>query len=77
LDVVASGADLLLCEANDPEPNPFHHTPAQAGALAARSGAHRLVLTHVGPLLTPAAAVAAAASNVPTTHADVGTTFSF
>jgi ribonuclease BN (tRNA processing enzyme) len=77
LDVVASGADLLLCEANDPEPNPFHHTPAQAGALADRSGARRLVLTHVGPLLTPAAALAAAGSNVPTTHAEVGATFSF
>jgi ribonuclease BN (tRNA processing enzyme) len=77
LDSVASGADLLLCEANDPDPNPFHHTPAQAGELASRTGARRLVVTHVGPLLTPTAAVAQATFNVPTTHADVGATFSF
>lgn len=75
LDLVASGADLLLCEANDPTPNPFHHTPSQAGSLAQRSGAKRLVVTHVGPLLTPEAAVAQATFDVPTTHADVGATF--
>lgn len=74
LDVVASGADLLLCEANDPEPNPFHHTPAQAADLARRTNARRLVLTHVGPLLTPSDSLAAAAFDG-TTHADVGTTF--
>ncbi len=75
LDFVASGADLLLCEANDPEPNPFHHTPAQAGALAHRADAKHLVITHVGPLLTPEAATVQAAFAGPTSHAEVGETF--
>jgi ribonuclease BN (tRNA processing enzyme) len=75
LDLVASGADLLLCEANDPEPNPFHHTPSQAGTLARRTNAKHLVITHVGPLLTPESAVAQAAFDGHTSHADVGATF--
>jgi len=75
LDDVARDADLLLCEANDPTPNPFHHTPSQAGSLAERSGAKQLVITHVGPLLTPEAATAQATFSGPTTHAEVGATF--
>ena len=77
LDLVASGADLLLCEANDPEPNPYHHTPDQAGALARRAGVRRLVITHVGPLLDPGTATKHAAQvfDGPTTHAEVGATF--
>ncbi len=75
LDFVASGADLLLCEANDPEPNPYHHTPSQAGALARRTNAKHLIITHVGPLLTPETATAQAAFDGPTSHADVGATF--
>jgi ribonuclease BN (tRNA processing enzyme) len=75
LDMVASGADLLLCEANDPEPNRFHHTPSQAGALARRTKAKHLIVTHVGPLLTPEAATAQVAFDGPTSHADVGATF--
>ncbi|WP_433164430.1 MBL fold metallo-hydrolase [Kribbella sp. CA-247076] len=79
LDEVAVGADVLLCEANDPEPNAFHHTPAEAGALARRTGAHHLVVTHVGPLLTPESATeqAASAFGGPTTHADLAATFTF
>jgi len=79
LDALAANADLLLCEANDPAPNLFHHTPTQAGALAQRSGAKQLVVTHVGPLLTPQVATTQAAEtfNGPTTHADVGTTFTY
>lgn len=77
LDLVAFGADLLLCEANDPTPNPCHHTPSQAGELARRANAKHLVITHVGPLLTPEAATAQAVFDGPTTHADIGTTFTF
>jgi ribonuclease BN (tRNA processing enzyme) len=79
LDELVAGAHLLLCEANDPDPNPFHHTPQQAGALARRTDAQRLVVTHVGPLLTPQTATtqAAQASNAPTTHAEIGATFTF
>ncbi|MFG1820413.1 MBL fold metallo-hydrolase [Kribbella sp. NPDC049174] len=77
LDALAHDADLLLCEANDPVANPFHHTPQQAADLARRSGTRQLVLTHVGPLLTPAAAVAQAVFDGPTTHAEIGTTFTF
>ncbi|TCO19103.1 ribonuclease BN (tRNA processing enzyme) [Kribbella steppae] len=79
LDALAVDADLLLCEANDPVANPFHHTPEQAGDLARRSGARQLVITHVGPLLTPEAATTQAtqAFDGPTTNADVGITFTF
>jgi ribonuclease BN (tRNA processing enzyme) len=72
LDEVAADADILLCEANDPTPNPFHHTPSQAAALAERAGAKQLVLTHVGPLLTPEEALAQAPA---ATHAEIGATF--
>ncbi|TCO47884.1 ribonuclease BN (tRNA processing enzyme) [Kribbella antiqua] len=79
LDELSSNADLLLCEANDPGPTPVHHTPTQAGALAHRTGAERLVVTHVGPSMTPETATiqAAAAFPGPTSLAKVGTTLSF
>ncbi|WP_272949729.1 MBL fold metallo-hydrolase [Kribbella antibiotica] len=79
LDEVAAGADLLLCEANDPEPTPVHHTPRQAGELARRTGVKHLVVTHVGPLLSAdqATAEAEAAFQGPTTRAVVGATLSF
>jgi len=51
LPVFARGTDLLLLEATLREPEPEeprgHLTPAEAGALATRAGARRLVLTHV------------------------------
>ncbi|MFC7330119.1 MBL fold metallo-hydrolase [Marinactinospora rubrisoli] len=54
---LARGTDLLLCEADSdgpPEGEPaVHLTPEQAGATAARAGARRLVITHVGPFQTP------------------------
>jgi ribonuclease Z len=49
---LAQGADLLVCEATFCEPEAAlaeaygHLTAAQAGRLAARAGARRLVLTH-------------------------------
>ncbi|WP_051324146.1 MBL fold metallo-hydrolase [Candidatus Solirubrobacter pratensis] len=42
----AADTDLLLSEATLIEPEEGHLTPAQAGELAARAGARRLVLTH-------------------------------
>lgn len=53
LDDFAAATDLLVLEATlaypDPAPESAHGhlTPAQAGALAARCGAQRLVLTHI------------------------------
>jgi ribonuclease BN (tRNA processing enzyme) len=48
---LARGADVLLLEGTltEPEPEPprGHLTPAEAGALGARAGARRLVVTHV------------------------------
>ena len=51
LTALATGADLFLCEADGPDPSPVHLTPEDA-ARAAR-GAGKLVLTHLGPFLTP------------------------
>lgn len=59
---------LFVCEATllhgekpaEPEPDPVHLTAQQAGSLARAAGARRLALTHLLPLLDPAAAVAEA-----------------
>jgi ribonuclease BN (tRNA processing enzyme) len=74
LDELAAGVDLLLCEADSGEQSPVHHTPEQVGALARRTGVGRLVVTHVGPSLSPEAATARAAEvfGGPTVSADVG-----
>lgn len=63
LTQLANGADLFLCEADvdthrDGEPR-VHLTPEDAGACA--KGASRLLVTHVGPTLTPLAATVRAA----------------
>ena len=66
LDALADGADLLLCESEsdrwDPGLPQGHHTPEDTGALAARAGVGRLLVTHVGPTLTPEAATARASA---------------
>jgi len=66
LDALADGADLLLCEAEsdrwDSDAPQGHHTPEDTGALAARARVGRLLVTHVGPTLTPEAATARAAA---------------
>ncbi|MGH3368966.1 MAG: MBL fold metallo-hydrolase [Nocardioidaceae bacterium] len=64
LDVLAAQADVLLCEADVDKPvePQVHHTPEDAGQLARRAGVGRLVVTHVGPTLTPAEATARAAA---------------
>lgn len=58
---LATGVDLLLCEAAFVEgganPDDLHLTGKQAGAAAAEAGAHRLVLTHVPPWYDPAVAL--------------------
>ena len=81
LDELAAGADLLLCEAEsdrwDAALPQGHHTPEDTGSLAVRAGVHRLVVTHVGPTLTPEAATARAASDCsgPTDCAREGQTY--
>jgi ribonuclease BN (tRNA processing enzyme) len=46
---LARGADLLVLESANPFKVPGHLTPEEAGALAARAGVARLVLTHFYP----------------------------
>jgi ribonuclease BN (tRNA processing enzyme) len=76
LDELAAGVDLLLCEADVGMLSDVHHTPEEAGALARRTGVKSLVITHVGPTLTPGVATARAAEMFggPTTFATVGET---
>ena len=80
----ADGADLLLAEATYQEGRPgqerppIHLSAAQAGALARRAGAGRLVVTHVWPTLDPERSrreAAAAAGDVPVEVAAPGRTF--
>ncbi|MER5963328.1 MBL fold metallo-hydrolase [Streptomyces sp. NPDC002057] len=72
---LARDCDLFLCEADGEGPG--HHSAEQAGHSAARAGARRLVLTHVGPGTRPAEAVARAAAAYPgeVVHADPRTRF--
>ncbi|MEU6235067.1 MBL fold metallo-hydrolase [Kitasatospora sp. NPDC047058] len=79
LTELASGCDVLLCEAGyaGPEQDPVHHTPEDAGDTARAAGAARLVVTHVGRELTPASAVARAAERFggPVEYAAPGASF--
>lgn len=78
---LARGCDLLLCEADSAQAQPagdrVHHTPEDAGDTAAAARAGRLVVTHVGPSLTPERAVARAARRYegPVAYAAPGATF--
>jgi ribonuclease BN (tRNA processing enzyme) len=62
---LATGADVLLCEAGFGPDEPYvpnlHLTGAQAGEHAARAGVDRLVVTHVPPWGSRTVAVAEAA----------------
>ena len=54
IEKAAAGADLFLCEASWLEaersiPEPIHLRAREAGEIAQRAGAQRLVLTHVWP----------------------------
>ncbi|CAL9610207.1 putative protein [Streptomyces sp. enrichment culture] len=65
---LARDADLFLCEADidhageHRESEQVHLTPEDAGSTARTAGARRLLVTHVGPTLTPGAATARAAA---------------
>ncbi|MFD0275438.1 MBL fold metallo-hydrolase [Kitasatospora sp. NPDC127111] len=76
---LASGCDVLLCEADcaEPERDRVHHTPEDAGDTARAAGAARLVVTHLGRALTPASAVARAAERFggPVAYAAPGAVF--
>ncbi|WP_017623990.1 MBL fold metallo-hydrolase [Nocardiopsis chromatogenes] len=67
---LASGADLLLCEATYVDRVPLLEAPyllsaELAGRYAAQAGAARLVLTHLWPGTSPAEAERAAARSFP------------
>ncbi|GAA2734481.1 hypothetical protein GCM10010360_25910 [Streptomyces nogalater] len=79
---LAEGCGALLCEAESsqaPTDGPqAHHTPEDTGDTARAAGAGRLLVTHVGPTLTPGEAVrrASARYHGPVDYAAPGTTFS-
>jgi ribonuclease BN (tRNA processing enzyme) len=66
LDDLARDVDLFLAEASfrsvDTNPPDLHLTGADGGAVAARAGVRRLVLTHVPPWYDAAEALAEAAA---------------
>ncbi|KJC63097.1 MBL fold metallo-hydrolase [Agreia bicolorata] len=78
---LAVDCDALLCESEStaaPHDAPqVHHTPENAGTTATDSRAGRLIVTHVGRSLTPADALARAATRYsgPIEFAAPGTTF--
>lgn len=61
----ARGADLFLCEADidrHREGEQVHLTPEDAGGLPRSAGVGELLVTHVGPTLTPRTATELAAA---------------
>lgn len=66
LTELASGADLFLCEADidrhRESERQVHLTPEDAGAVARQAGVGELLVTHVGPTLTPEVATGRAAA---------------
>ncbi|MFF4271412.1 MBL fold metallo-hydrolase [Streptomyces sp. NPDC001536] len=77
---LARDSDLLLCEADidaHRDGEQVHLTPEDTGGAARTARARRLLVTHVGPTLTPADATARAASvfGGPTSAARVGETY--
>ncbi|NGY66088.1 MBL fold metallo-hydrolase [Lentzea sp. NEAU-D13] len=79
LTELASGTDVLLCEAESAvkTPDMAHHTPEDAGDTATSAGAGRLIITHVGRFLTPQEAVTRASARYggEVDYATPGTTF--
>ncbi|MEV5886608.1 MBL fold metallo-hydrolase [Streptomyces sp. NPDC052020] len=79
---LAEGCDALLCEAESAQApaqgEQVHHTPEDAGDTAGAARAGRLIVTHVGPSLTPEQAVARASARFdgPVDYAAPGVTFS-
>lgn len=82
LTSLAEGCDVLLCEAESPQApaggEQVHHTPEDAGDTATAARVGRLIVTHVGPFLTPGQAVARASARFdgPIDYAAPGATFS-
>ncbi len=80
---LASGADLLLCEAAFVEggdnPADLHLTGKQAGVAAAEAGVRRLVLTHIPPWHDPDVPLGEAreAYDGPLEAAVTGSTYTF
>lgn len=79
LTQLAADADLFLCEADidvHREGEQVHLTPEDAGQAACAAAVRELLITHVGPTLTPesATARAAAAFRGPTATAREGET---
>lgn len=79
LATLATGADLLLCEATAQGPVPadryeYHLFASEAGAIAAEAGVGRLLVTHLAPTLEPSVSIAEAASEFdgPVDHAAPG-----
>ncbi|MCT9081568.1 MBL fold metallo-hydrolase [Streptomyces fulvoviolaceus] len=65
LTQLARDADLFLCEADidvHREGEQVHLTPEDAGSVAREAAVRQLLVTHVGPTLTPEAATTRAAS---------------
>ena len=58
VQALVQGATVLIHEATTPEPFAGHTTPRQAGQVAARAGAERLVLVHFSPRWTMSASQA-------------------
>lgn len=81
LTELAQGCDVLLCEADSAQAPPVgeqvHHTPEDAGGTAGAARAGRLIVTHVGPSLTPEEAVSRAAGRYrgPVEYASPGAVF--
>lgn len=70
LEEMASGADVLLCEAKmagvrDAGTYRYHLTAGEAGEIASGAGVGRLVLTHVPYTIDPGAAVREASAYFP------------
>jgi ribonuclease BN (tRNA processing enzyme) len=67
LEAIATGSDVLVCEATlqgvpGEDRYPYHLFASEAGAIARAAGTSRLVVTHVAPSLDPARSAAEAAS---------------
>ena len=81
LTSLAEDCDVLLCEAESAQApgagEQVHHTPEDTGDTARAARAGRLIVTHVGRVLTPEQAVARASTRFdgPIDYAAPGATF--
>jgi len=82
LQEMATGADVLMCEASlagirDAQTYRFHLTAAEAGEIAAWAGVGHLVLTHIPHSIDPEQSVDEASAHFsgPVSYAAAGTVF--